>query len=143
MSKLTEAQIKKELQGMAEHVSAITGVVPTLFRPPYGDYSNQVILTSRQCGYTPVQWSVDSLDWKNKGAQDMIARATKNVHNGDIVLFHNDAKYILEALPAILTSYGQQGLQVMPVGELLPAGETTIDAQGKQHPAAATIPEVH
>ena len=67
----------------------------------------------------------------------------KNVHSGDIVLFHNDAKYILEALPAILTSYGQQGLQVMPVGELLPAGETTIDAQGKQHPAAATIPEVH
>ena len=101
-----------------------------------------MILTARAEGYVPVQWSVDSLDWKNKGAQDMISRATQRVQSGDIVLFHNDSKYILDALPAILKSYQQQGLTVVPVGQLLLTGETTLDVQGKQHPVGATVPEV-
>lgn len=141
MSKLSAEQIRKELQVMADHLEAITGERPALFRPPYGDYSNQVILTAREEGYVPVQWSVDSLDWKNKGVQDMVSRATKKVSGGDIVLFHNDSRYILDALPTILKSYQEQGLTVIPVGEVLLQGETTIDAQGKQHPAA-TVPEV-
>ena len=107
-----------------------------------GDCSNAVVLTARGEGYVPVQWSVDSLDWKNKGAQDMISRATQRVQSGDIVLFHNDSKYILDALPTILKSYREQGFTVVPVSEILLPGETTIDAQGIQHPAPATIPEV-
>ena len=142
MSRLTAQKIRQELKGMADNAQAITGVRPTLFRPPYGDYNNQVILTARQEGYIPVQWSVDSLDWKNKGVQDLIDRSTRRVQGGDIVLFHNDSKFILDALPAILKSYQQQGLEVIPVSQLLLPGETTIDVQGKQHPAATTIPEV-
>ena len=112
-----------------------------LFRPPYGDYNNRVITTARAQGFVPIQWSVDSLDWKNRGAQEIINRATK-VKSGDIVLFHNDSQYILDALPAILKSYQAQGLTVVPVSELLLSGETTIDTQGRQRPAATTIPEV-
>ena len=33
-----------------------------LFRPPYGDYDNEVITTVREMGYYPIQWDVDSLD---------------------------------------------------------------------------------
>ena len=67
----------------------------------------------------------------------MIDRATKSVRSGDIVLFHNDSQYILEALPAILKSYQAQGYTVVPVSQLLLPGETTIDVQGRQHAAAA------
>ncbi len=141
MSKLSAEQIRKELQVMSDHLEAITGEKPSLFRPPYGDYNNQVILTAREEGYIPVQWSVDSLDWKNKGVQDMVNRATKKVGSGDIVLFHNDSRYILDALPTILKSYQEQGLHVIPVGEILLQGKTTIDTQGRQHPAD-TVPEV-
>ena len=101
-----------------------------------------MVLTARAAGYTPIQWSVDSLDWKNKGVQPLIDRATKNVKSGDIVLFHNDSKYILDALPAILKSYREQGFTVVPISQILLPGETTIDAQGKQHPAPTTVPEV-
>ena len=62
--------------------------------------------------------------------------------SGDIVLFHNDSKYILDALPTILKSYREQGFTVVPISELLLTGETTLDAQGIQHPAPTTIPEV-
>ena len=142
MSTLSRDQIKQELDTMADNVQALTGVRPTLFRPPYGDYNNDVVLVAREAGYEPIQWSVDSLDWKNKGVQPLIDRATKNVKSGDIVLFHNDSKYILDALPTILKSYREQGFTVVPISELLLTGETTLDAQGIQRPAPTTIPEV-
>ena len=137
MTQLSDTQMRKELQGMSDKVEAITGQRPTLFRPPYGDYNNQVITVAREEGYEAVQWSVDSLDWKNRGVEDLIKRATANVQPGDIILFHNDSQYIVDALPTILKTYRDQGFTMIPCGEILLSGETTIDVQGKQHPAAA------
>ena len=142
MSTLSREKIRQELDTMANNAEAVAGVRPTLFRPPYGDYNNDVVLTARAAGYEVIQWSVDSLDWKNRGAQPLIDRATKNVKSGDIILFHNDSQYILDALPTVLKSYQAQGFTVVPISELLLPGETTIDAQGMQHPAPTTIPEV-
>lgn len=142
MSKLSAGQISQELQTMSDHLEAVTGTRPRLFRPPYGDYDNEVVLTARQEGYEVIQWSVDSLDWKNRGVDDLVSRATKKVKSGDIVLFHNDSQYITDALPAVLKYYQEQGFSVVPVSELLLDGETTIDTQGRQRPAATTIPEV-
>lgn len=137
MTQISESRMRQELSDMAEKLKAITGQKPTLFRPPYGDYNNTVVRVARSEGYEVVQWSIDSLDWKNKGVDDLIRRATNNVTPGDIVLFHNDSKYILDALPTILKTYQQQGFTLIPVGELLLEGNTTIDVQGKQHPAPA------
>ena len=141
MSKLNETQIAKELNTQADNVLAIAGVRPVLFRPPYGDYNNRVITTARAQGFVPIQWSVDSLDWKNRGAQEIINRATK-VTSGDIVLFHNDSQYILDALPAVLKYYAESGYSVVPISEILLTGETTIDIQGRQQPVSTKIPEV-
>jgi len=137
MSKLSNEQIIRELDGCSDKIEALTGQRPTSFRPPYGDYDNEVVTVSRAEGYEVVQWSVDSLDWKNKGVEDLIRRATKNVQKGDIILFHNDSKYILDALPTILKTYQEQGFTMIPAREILLEGETTIDVQGKQHPVAA------
>ena len=141
MSKLNETQIAKELNTQADNVLAIAGVRPVLFRPPYGDYNNRVITTARAQGFVPIQWSVDSLDWKNRGAPEIINRATK-VKSGDIVLFHNDSQYILDALPAVLKYYAENGYSVVPISEILLTGETTIDIQGRQQPVSTKIPEV-
>ena len=134
MRKLSESQIRQELKSMSDKVETLTGQRPTLFRPPYGDYDNKVVTVARAEGYEVVQWSVDSLDWKNKGVEDLIRRATAKVEKGDIILFHNDSKYILDALPTILKTYREQGFTMIPAGEILLEGETTIDVQGKQHP---------
>ena len=63
--------------------------------------------------------------------------------SGDIVLFHNDSKYILQALPQILEYYQRAGYRVIPISELLLEGETWIDHAGTQHlatppPSAST-----
>lgn len=135
-TKISDAQIRQELKDCSDKIEALTGTRPTLFRPPYGDYNSKVITVVRDAGYEAVQWSIDSLDWKNRGVSDLVKRATNNVQPGDIILFHNDSQYIVEALPAILQHYQAQGFDMIPAKDILLSGNTTIDVQGKQHPAS-------
>lgn len=140
MSKLGEEGIRDELRMMSDKVEKLTGVRPTLFRPPYGDYNNRVVQVSRAEGYEAVQWSIDSLDWKDRGTQDIIKRCTYKVENGDIVLFHNDSNDIVNALPTVIQHYQGLGYTIVPVGQLILTGDYTIDVQGKQHPVQTTQP---
>ena len=137
MSQLSESDIKDELRIMSDKVEKLTGVRPTLFRPPYGDYNNRVIEVARAEGYECVQWSIDSLDWKDRGTEDIIKQCTYRVDNGDIVLFHNDSNDIVNALSTVIKHYQGLGYTIIPVSELLLEGEYTIDVQGKQHPREA------
>ena len=134
MNTLSEQQIKNELRMMSDKAEKLTGVRPTLFRPPYGEYNDRVISVSRAEGYEAVQWSIDSLDWKDRGTQDIIKQCTYRVASGDIVLFHNDGNDIVNALPTVIRHYQSLGYTIIPVSEILLDGEYTIDVQGKQHP---------
>ena len=134
-TQISDSKIREEIDSCSDKIEALTGTRPTLFRPPYGDYNSKVVTIVRDEGYECVQWSVDSLDWKNRGVDDLIKRATTNVQQGDIILFHNDSEYIVDALPAILKHYQAQGFQMIPAKDILLTGNTSIDVQGKQHPA--------
>ena len=137
-TQIADSKIRQELDACSDKIEALTGVRPTLFRPPYGNYNSKVVTIVRDEGYEAVQWSIDSLDWKNRGVDDLVKRATTNVQPGDIILFHNDSEYIVDALPAILQHYQAQGFDMIPAKDILLSGDTTIDVQGKQHPAAVT-----
>ena len=89
---------------------------------------------ARREGYEAVQWSIDSLDWKDRGTQDIIKQCTYRVDPGDIVLFHNDSNDIVNALPTVIQHYQGLGYKIIPVSQILLEGEYTIDVQGKQHP---------
>lgn len=137
MSELSSAQISQELAALSDKVEAITGTRPTLFRPPYGDYDDQVVLQARKDGYEVIQWNVDSLDWKNLGVDPMIKQVTREINPGDIILFHNNSQYITQALPTILDYIQAQGYEIVPVSELVLEGEYWIDHTGCQHAGKA------
>ncbi len=133
MTQLSVAQMTDELNSCNEKIKAITGVAPTLFRPPYGDYDNAVIETVNGIGMYPIQWSVDSLDWKENATADSIyKRVTSKVTNGSIVLFHNDAEHTPEALPNILKTLKEQGYEFVFINDLIMKDNYTIDHSGKQ-----------
>lgn len=61
MNELTSEQITKELMDCHQAVKDITGIDMNLFRPPFGEYDNNVIKTTYENGYYPVQWDVDEI----------------------------------------------------------------------------------
>lgn len=132
MSKLSREQIISELNTTGEKIEKITGIRPTVFRPPFGDYNDLLIDTAQEIGYYTIQWDVDSLDWREMGVQPVVDRVTRNVRKGSIVLFHNNARYVSQFLPSIIEKLQAEGYQIVPVSELLIKEDYTIDSSGRQ-----------
>lgn len=133
MTRISAAERAAELNACNDKIEAITGVRPTLFRPPYGDYDNGVINSVTEAGMTCIQWSLDSLDWKDPTPQAIVERITSRVQSGDIVLFHNAAKNTPAALPAIIEYLQKEGYTFLKVSEMIyAADECTINHEGRQ-----------
>ena len=107
MSKLSKETIVKELTSSREAIEKITNKKVNVFRPPYGDYNNLLIETCEELKLYPIQWDVDSLDWKNLSALEIKNRVLSRVKNGSIVLFHNNGLHTSEALRDIIISLQQ------------------------------------
>ena len=135
LTQCSPQEITDQLNACNDKIEAITGTRPTLIRPPYGDYDDTVVTTVRSMGMEPIQWDVDSLDWKELSAGEITQRVTSRVQPGSIVLFHNAALHTPEALPAIIQTLLQEGYTFLPVSQLLLTGEYTIDHTGRQCPA--------
>ena len=131
-SSLSTEEITADISACNEKVAAITGVTPSLFRCPYGEYDDHVIQAVRDMGMTAIQWDVDSLDWKGISAQEITRRVVKNVRPGSIVLFHNAAEHTPEALPGILDALQKDGYTIVPISQILLQGDTYIDNTGRQ-----------
>ena len=131
MLNLSIDDVIKEFGDTDQALIDACGQESTVIRPPYGDCNDEIISA---VGKPFILWSIDSLDWKDRGTEDIIKQCTYRVDNGDIVLFHNDSNDIVNALPTVIKHYQGLGYTILPVSELLLEGEYTIDVQGKQHP---------
>lgn len=136
MSKLSQEQCVEELTSSCRQIFELTGKPVTLFRPPFGDYNNTLLSVCSNMNLFPIQWSVDSLDWKGLSARQ-IAERVQNAKSGDIILCHNNSDHIVEALPLIFEWAKLKGLKFCPIGELIFTQNYTIDSQGVQRPVAA------
>ncbi len=133
MSKLAKAQIQDELTTSKEAIERLTGQKVTLFRPPYGDYNDTLIDTCKEMGLYPIQWDVDSLDWKNLSGTEIAMRVINGAKNGSIILCHNNGLHTAEALPMIFSTLQNKGYEFVPIGELIHKDNYSIDHNGRQH----------
>ena len=136
LNSLSADEVQAQVNACSDRIEAITGVRPTLFRCPYGEYNDTVIRAIRDLGVEPIQWDVDSLDWKGIGAEEIAHRVLSKVKPGSIVLFHNAAEHTPEALAGIIEALQADGYTIVPVSENLLHGDYTIDTTGAQIAAA-------
>lgn len=132
MSQLSLEKILDEINVTGKKIEELTNKKPILFRPPFGDYNDLLIRTLRENGYYTIQWDIDSLDWKELGVQSVVDRVTRNVRNGSIVLFHNNAKYIKEYLPIVIERLQESGYEIVPISELIYKENFMMDNTGRQ-----------
>ena len=134
MTTISQEEKDSELKTVHDKVKKLTGYEMYLFRPPYGAYDNDVIKTAYAMHYYPIQWSVDSLDWKNYGVDSIITTVCnhKALAPGAIILCHNGAKYTADALDAMLTNLEEQGYKIVPISKLIMKKNYHMDATGKQ-----------
>jgi peptidoglycan-N-acetylglucosamine deacetylase len=115
-----------DLRGDFDAVSAAvrdaTGVEATLYRPPFGRFSEASYAECLRRGLTPVYWSGWGCDWEPVPPSRIANVAARDLEPGTILLLHDSARYAYrdsalptaQALPAILAAARERGLE--PVG---------------------------
>ena len=131
MTQVSTTEMTKEVQSCNEKIKELTNNTPTLFRPPYGDYNNDVVKSVNGCDMYCVQWDVDSLDWKDPTAEQITKNVVNKIKNGSIILLHNGAANTPEALPMIIEGILDKGYEIVPISEILLKDEYYTDVQGK------------
>ena len=132
MTKLSASQQKLELETSMNLITEITNKKVELFRAPFGAYNDTLIETASSLGLKTIQWDVDTLDWKGLTAMEIVNRVLNSVKNGSIILCHNNAEHIVEALPILLDRLQKRGYKVSNVGDVILKEEYIVDNNGMQ-----------
>lgn len=133
MNSLCAEEIQSELKNYDDKLEKITGKRSVLFRAPYGEYNDNVIKTVREMGYEVIQWSIDTIDWREERSADTILETVlPKITDGCIILSHNNGFKIREYLPTLLEKAKKEGYSFVTISELLLDGDTTIDVNGVQ-----------
>lgn len=133
MTKISQDAVEKEISSLDDLIEKITGQRTVLFRAPFGEYNDDVILTVRSTGHEPIQWDIDTIDWKpERSANTILDTVFKKLDDGSIILCHNNGYKIEEYLPTLIETAQANGFTFVTVDELLLDGETIIDANGVQ-----------
>ncbi len=118
------SELQEDLDRAVGVIADATGVVPSLYRPPYGVFSSGALAHVRGRGWRPLLWSTWGRDWERRATAPSIARrATKGLRGGDVVLLHDSDAYSSEdswrrtaaALPSVLEAVAALGVPASPV----------------------------
>ncbi len=134
MTTISTDEMKSEIMCAHDKVKELCDYEMKVFRPPYGAYDNNVIDISYECNYYPIEWDVDSLDWKNYGVKSIIDTVCnhKNLGKGSIILCHNGAKYTADALEELIKNLKAKGYTFVTVSDLIMKENYHMDVNGRQ-----------
>lgn len=125
LTKIPIADVKTQIQETGDEIKRVTGVTPTLFRPPYGALNDAVIQEVQALGYKIVYWNVDSLDWDKLTGPQTAANVLSHTRPGSIILMHSaggrgeSLADTVEAIPYIVDSLREEGYTFLTVSKLL------------------------
>ncbi len=118
LTSMSREQLINEINATDEALNKITKENTSCIRPPGGVYDKRII----EIVDCPVaMWSVDTLDWKNQDAGEVIEIATTDIKNGDIILMHDLYESTADAVEEIVPKLLDQGFKLVTFSELINA----------------------
>ena len=123
MKKLSASQALQEITSCAALLNKILGVKLGLFRPSGTQHSTATIRSAaRRAGYTGcISYDVDSRDYQDIPAPQIVTNVSSKVQPGSIVSLHLGHANTLPALAGIISALEKQKLQPVTLNTLLGA----------------------
>lgn len=116
LTSASPSTIVSEIERTNDAVEKITGTAPTLVRAPGGSVNSKV---KSNAGYPLINWSVDTLDWKNRNSSSVISNIKSDVRDGSIVLMHDLYTSTGNATVEIVPWLVKNGYQIVTVSEMM------------------------
>lgn len=86
---LGPVRMRAEIARATGAIHAATGRRPRMFRAPYGAWSRAALEYCASEGLTPLDWSVDPLDWSRPGVGEIVRTIMRTTRTGSIILEHD------------------------------------------------------
>ncbi|HWT27407.1 MAG TPA: polysaccharide deacetylase family protein, partial [Mobilitalea sp.] len=130
MTKLTQEQIKKEIQDTSDKINETVGVTPKFFRPPF-ILTNPVMYQTIQL---PFINGINGTDWDATVTAEKRSELILNqAEDGDIILLHdltgNDKT--VKALDTIIPGLKEKGFVFVTVSQLFDAKGIEPNVEGE------------
>lgn len=116
LTTVSGSTIKSEISKTNSAVKKITGKAPAIVRTPGGAVNSTV---RENVDYPMFNWSVDTLDWKNRNSGSVVSSIKSNVRDGSIILMHDLYGSTGEATEEIVPWLVKKGYQLVTVSELM------------------------
>ena len=134
VNKLSSEKNLEEIKLSVSKIEKITGCKTNLYRAPYGEYNDTVIKVAKENGYYPIQWNIDTLDYKGLTGEKMWERIKNKLECGAIILSHNGTDHTADSLDMLIKNIKNKGYQITTVSELIYKENYTINNNGTQIP---------
>jgi peptidoglycan/xylan/chitin deacetylase (PgdA/CDA1 family) len=133
LTAMTSSDVVSEIQKTNKIIQRYTGSVPIFFRPPGGNYNQNILNIVNELGMKTVFWTVNAQDYFHPNSIRQLSPEMPNsklgetledsvgtyVQPGTIVLLHNGDAGTLQALPPLLFRIKEMGLKAVTLKELL------------------------
>lgn len=134
LTKRSNSSIHQQVDDNSDLIESYTGQKPTVMRPVGGAYNDTVKQAMQESGLPIINWSIDTLDWKNRDADKIYANIVNNAQDGDIVLMHDLRQCTLDGTVRAIDTLKERGFAFVTVSELaaikgveMQAGEVYTD----------------
>jgi peptidoglycan/xylan/chitin deacetylase (PgdA/CDA1 family) len=122
LQELSRAELVAQVERAGDAIALAGGVpAPSVFRPPYGSRTAQVIDWLADLDTTMVLWDAEAADWAMPGADAIARRILDRARAGSVILLHDgggDRAQTVAALPAIIEGLLVRGYRFVTVGAL-------------------------
>ncbi len=117
MSTLSAAQAEAEIN-KTETLLQQLHVENHLFAPPSGDYDMDTVHIAAKQGLKTVLWTIDTVDWKNPSPEWIVAKISRNLEPGSMILMHPTSASS-RALPQLIRTIKSKDLTIGTVSQLI------------------------
>lgn len=119
LTRLSEQEVRNELESAQQVIEQVTGIRPMFFRPPGGDYNTTVLRAARDLGLITVFWTDDPGDYVRLPGKLLKRVLLARVDNGGIVLLHQGVPETVAILPQAIAILRRKHFVVSTVGEII------------------------
>lgn len=106
---LTRTEVKQSVSKGSAAIREVTGIKPTLFRPPLGSTNSTVADIVRDNNSVLALWTLDTFDWQDNSVSTVMSKLS-NIEDGDIVLMHDNLQEDVELVSKISKLLDDKGL---------------------------------
>ncbi|HEX5222122.1 MAG TPA: polysaccharide deacetylase family protein [Verrucomicrobiae bacterium] len=117
----TDAELEHEIGGAQKIITEVTGVTPKWYWPPFLEVDDRIraeVAKAKLEVYSLKQVVVSQDYDRAVSAEEIKRKATTNVKDGSVILFHDWRVETYEQLPAILAELRRQGCVFLTFTEL-------------------------